>query len=91
MTFADNGSWVLGAPENVLTSGYAGRPAGQTSSARARGTTGAAAGAAPTARSATAPTQRLPAVTPTALVLLEDIVRADAPETLKYFADQGVT
>jgi cation-transporting ATPase E len=26
-----------------------------------------------------------------ALVLLEDIVRADAPETLRYFADQGVT
>ena len=26
-----------------------------------------------------------------ALVLLEDVVRADAPATLKYFADQGVT
>jgi cation-transporting ATPase E len=32
----------------------------------------------------------LPAVTPMALVLLEDIVRHDAPATLKYFADQGV-
>jgi cation-transporting ATPase E len=32
----------------------------------------------------------LPAVTPVALLLLEDIVRHDAPATLKYFADQGV-
>ena len=30
-------------------------------------------------------------VRPVALVLLEDVVRADAPETLQYFADQGVT
>jgi cation-transporting ATPase E len=29
-------------------------------------------------------------VTPVALVLLEDIVRAEAPATLKYFAEQGV-
>ena len=29
-------------------------------------------------------------VTPQALVLLEDTVRSDAPETLRYFADQGV-
>jgi cation-transporting ATPase E len=33
----------------------------------------------------------LPGVQPVALVLLEDIVRADAPATLKYFAEQGVT
>jgi len=32
----------------------------------------------------------LPPVVAMALVLLEDIVRADAPATLKYFAEQGV-
>ena len=36
-------------------------------------------------------TPTLPAVAAGALVLLEDIVRADAPETLAYFAEQGVT
>jgi cation-transporting ATPase E len=35
--------------------------------------------------------RRCPGVHPVALVLLEDIVRADAPATLQYFADQGVT
>jgi len=89
MTFADHGSWVLGAPENVLTSNYEGdvrseveryAQAGQRVLllASADGTFADGADAA------------LPAVTPVALVLLEDIVRKDAPETLKYFADQGV-
>jgi magnesium-transporting ATPase (P-type) len=32
-----------------------------------------------------------PDVMPQALALLEDRVRADAPQTLQYFADQGVT
>ncbi len=34
MSFGDKGSWVLGAPENVLTSDYAGRDARQGRSAR---------------------------------------------------------
>ena len=35
--------------------------------------------------------ERLPGgVTPEALILLEDTVRADAPETLRFFAEQGV-
>ena len=89
MTFADHGSWVLGAPENVLTSAYAGElrtdvethaASGQRvlvlASADGTFTDGAAAA--------------LPSVKPVALVLLEDIVRAEAPATLKYFADQGV-
>ena len=90
MTFDGHGSWVLGAPENVLTSGYAGDLRQQVEAHASSGqrvlvlvesdgafTDGADA--------------ELPPSTPMALVLLEDIVRHDAPATLKYFADQGVT
>ena len=90
MTFADHGSWVLGAPENVLTDAYSGSLQQEVETHAALGqrvlvlatTDGTFAdGVEPT----------LPSVHPVALVLLEDIVRADAPETLKFFADQGVT
>jgi cation-transporting ATPase E len=90
MSFGDNGSWVLGAPENVLTSAYDGavRTAveshaheGQRVLVLARTDATFDDGADAT----------LPGVTPVALVLLEDIVRSDANETLKYFADQQVT
>ncbi len=89
MSFAEEGSWVLGAPENVLTSEYAGDI---RASVETRAQSGqrvlllAAAEATFTDGDAT-----LPAVTAMALVLLEDVVRPDAPATLKYFADQGVT
>ncbi len=90
MSFGDKGNWVLGAPENVMTTDYAGElrdsvelhaQEGQRvlmlASTDGTFTDGADA--------------NLPAVTAVALVLLEDIVRSDAPATLKYFADQGVT
>jgi cation-transporting P-type ATPase E len=90
MSFGDKGSWVLGAPENVMTSGYEGdlRESVETHAhegqrvlvlATADGTFTDGADAT------------LPSVTAVALVLLEDIVRSDAPETLRYFADQDVT
>ena len=89
MSFAGQGSWVLGAPENVLTTNYEGGLRDQVESHAAEGqrvlilveadgtfTDGAEA--------------TLPPTTAMALVLLEDVVRHDAPETLKYFAEQGV-
>jgi cation-transporting P-type ATPase E len=90
MSFGEQGSWVLGAPENVLTSAYTGDMKANVEShahlgqrvlvlATADGNFSDGADAA------------LPAVTPVALVLLDDVVRPDAPATLKYFADQGVT
>ncbi len=89
MTFADHGSWVLGAPENVLTSGYTGDIQATVESHAESGqrvlVLAAADGAFSDGDDAT-----LPAVTPVALVLLEDIVRADAPDTFKYFAAEGV-
>ena len=89
MTFADHGSWVLGAPENVLTSSYAGELRTDVETYAASGqrvlvlasTDGAFTDGAEAA---------LPLVKPVAIVLLEDVVRAEAPATLKYFADQGV-
>ncbi len=90
MTFERHGSWVLGAPENVLADAYAGELREQVELhaalgqrvlvlARADGTFSDGNDVA------------LPAVEPRALVLLEDVVRSDAPETLEYFAAQGVT
>jgi cation-transporting ATPase E len=90
MSFAERGTWVLGAPENVLTSDYAGELQTQVEEHAALGqrvlvlTT--ADGTFTDGAEAT-----LPQVTPVALVLLEDVVRADAPATLQYFAEQGVT
>ena len=89
MTFADHGSWVLGAPENVLTSSYSGELRADVEIHAASGQRVlvlASADGAFTDGAAAA----LPSVKPVALVLLEDIVRAEAPATLKYFADQGV-
>ena len=89
MTFADNGSWVLGAPENVAGSGYTDELKASVEQHASQGhrvlilTTAEGTfedGAEPT----------LPPITPVALVLLEDVVRPDAAATLKYFADEGV-
>ncbi|MEQ1701264.1 MAG: cation-translocating P-type ATPase [Ilumatobacteraceae bacterium] len=90
MTFADHGSWVLGAPENVLTDAYAG-------SLQEAVETHAALGQRVLVLATTEGTfadgvePSLPSVHPVALVLLEDIVRSDAPDTLRFFAEQGVT
>ncbi|HUP74021.1 MAG TPA: cation-translocating P-type ATPase [Acidimicrobiales bacterium] len=90
MTFAGNGTWVLGAPENVLATAYTGALSEQVEAHAAQGQR-----VLVLATSATPFTDGqggdLPPVKPVALVLLEDIVRSDAPATLQYFADQGVT
>jgi cation-transporting P-type ATPase E len=85
MTFDGHGSWVLGAPENVLGNDYEGalremveqRAAdGQRVLVLARGRVGR--------------DEMLVDVDAVALVLLQDVVRHDAAATLQYFADQGV-
>ena len=94
MTFTDQGeskgSWVLGAPENVLTTAYDGAMKEQVETHAALGQRVLVLATADTPF-VDGPDAVLPTVTPVALVLLEDIVRADAPATLQYFADQGVT
>ncbi len=90
MSFGDKGSWVLGAPENVLTSAYQGdiRDTVETHAATGQRVLLLATAEVTFADGADA---TLPDVTAMALVLLEDVVRSDAAETLRYFADQGVT
>ena len=90
MTFDNEGSWVLGAPENVLTSNYEGDIRSDVERHAQEGQRVLLLASADGTFSDGAEAS-LPKVTPIALVLLEDIVREDAPETLKYFAEQGVT
>ena len=89
MSFEGHGNWVFGAPENVLTEQYAGAIREQVETQAALGRRVLVLASTPTAFTDGEAT--LPEVQPVALVLLEDIVRADAPDTLRYFADQDVT
>jgi cation-transporting ATPase E len=86
-TFADHGSWVIGAPEMILADA-------PDEAVRARADELAAAGnrvlllghADAVVEGDALP----PGFQPFALVLLEEKVRPDAAETLQYFTDQGV-
>ncbi|HEX3088203.1 MAG TPA: cation-translocating P-type ATPase, partial [Ilumatobacteraceae bacterium] len=89
MSFGDKGSWVLGAPENVLTSDYQGDMR-ETVEAHAKEGQRVLVLATTDGTFADGDDATLPAVTAVALVLLEDIVRSDAAATLQYFADQDV-
>ncbi len=95
-SFIDHGTWVLGAPDVLLDGsdddvGPAGGPA---RSAASRAATCAATGQRVVLLSHTSRAldeQRLPAdLVPQALILLDDKVRDEAPETLRYFAEQDV-
>ena len=89
MSFQDHGNWVLGAPENVLTTRYEGALRRTVEEHAALGQRVLVLASTPSTFS-TANDAALPSVEPVALVLLDDVVRADAPATLRYFADQGV-
>jgi len=88
MAFGDHGGWVLGAPEFVLGDAYSGDLQSKVEEEAASGrrvlllATGDFG-------DPTAP--QLTDVTARALVLLEDVVRADAAATIEFFGAQGVT
>ena len=88
MCFADHGNWVFGAPENVLGDAYTGelRDTIEQRAADGQRVLVLASSAGELHESTTCPD-----VTACGIVLFEDIVRGDAPDTLAYFADQGVT
>ncbi|HNJ97848.1 MAG TPA: cation-translocating P-type ATPase, partial [Ilumatobacteraceae bacterium] len=90
MSFAGHGNWVLGAPENVLADAYSGPLREQVEEQAAQGRRVLVLAVADGVFT-DGPDATLPPVTPRALVLLEDVVRHDAPGTLEYFAAQGVT
>jgi cation-transporting ATPase E len=91
---AGNGTWVLGAPEMVLPD-----PSDDAArDARARADAIAAQGrrvlllaCAPVEVHGEPEDAALPnGLTPSALVVLAERVREDAPETMRYFTEQGV-
>jgi cation-transporting ATPase E len=90
MSFEGHGSWVIGAPENVLTTAYTGALRERVEAHAAQGQRVLVL-ARPDSPVDHGSEPELAAVTPVALVLLEDVIRDDAPATLQYFADQGVT
>ena len=90
MTFIGHGSWVLGAPENVLTTAYAGALQAQVEAGAANGERVLVLATTSTAFTDGADAT-LPAVQPAAFVMFEDVVRRDAAATLHYFTEQGVT
>jgi cation-transporting P-type ATPase E len=89
MAFAGDGTWVLGAPENVLGDAFRGdvKTDVETEAANGRRVLILAHSDDEVADGV----EQLPPIEPVALVMLEDVVRADASDTLRFFADQGVT
>jgi cation-transporting ATPase E len=77
-TFEGRGTWVIGAPDVLLDADH-------ELAARAR--TQAAAGQ----RVLLCGREDAGEVIPAAFVVLEELVRPDAADTLRWFADQGVT
>jgi cation-transporting ATPase E len=96
--FTDHGAWLLGAPD-VLLSGGTGSGPGSGESSRAEIAEQVAAHAAGGQRVllvASAPdglsgTDLPEGLTPRALVVLDEQLRASSPATIEYFASQGVT
>lgn len=92
-TFADHGTWVIGAPEMLLGNGD-GNGNGDGDPVRARADTIAADGArvlllatgADTPTAETGPGD----VRPVALVVIDQTLRPDAAETVAYFLEQDV-
>jgi cation-transporting ATPase E len=84
-TFAAHGSWVLGAPEMLLPDGHAARSV-------ADGLAGAGARVLLLARSAGEPDPDAGPgdLRPAALVVINQTLRADAPDTVAYFLAQDV-
>jgi cation-transporting P-type ATPase E len=84
-TFDGHGTWLLGAPDVLLA-------AGDQTRVRAEELAGSGRRIILLARSDTAPTAETSpqGVEPVALLGLEEELRAEAPDTLAFFAAQGV-
>lgn len=86
VSFTEHGNWVIGAPDVLLEPSS--EPAEQAEQIGARGLRVLLLGACDRAVDAPDAPGR---VTPAALVVLEQKLRADARETLDYFAAQNVS
>lgn len=86
VTFGDVGTFILGAPEFVLTSGYE-RVAAKVDRYAAQGSRVLVLGQT---KSKIKPDEAPKAVTPICLIILQDHIREDATETIDYFKQNGV-
>jgi cation-transporting P-type ATPase E len=87
-SFGENGTWVFGAPEMVLSENAYDNVSTSVESAADEGKRVLLLAASEQPLT----DESLPSdLHPVALVLLEDQVRPDAKETLSYFAEEGVT
>jgi cation-transporting ATPase E len=85
-TFADHGSWVLGAPEMLLPDGDPVR-----ATAEAKAGDGARVLAVGRIAAPADPDQPISGFACAALVVIDQRLRPDAAETVQYFLDQDVT
>ncbi len=86
VTFGDVGTFVLGAPEFVLTSGYD-RVSAKVDRYAAQGSRVLVLGQT---KSKIKPDEAPKAVTPICLIIIQDHIREDAIETIDYFKQNGV-
>ena len=85
--FGANGRWILGAPEILAGSDDETMRAVERETTTGRRVVLLARYAGALPNNGVRPEE----VVPRALVILEDRIRPDAPETLRYFSDEGVT
>ncbi len=87
-SFTDKGTWIFGAPEMVLAGAAYDEIANRVDAAADAGKRVLLLASSTQGLSG----ETLPGdLTPAALVMLEDQIRPDAEETLRFFAAQGVT
>jgi cation-transporting P-type ATPase E len=85
-TYAGRGTWLLGAPEVILTP-----DAPALTEAEQRAATGSRVLLLARTDGPVAAETPLPPLEPTALVVLAERLRPDAADTLRYFAEEGVS
>lgn len=87
VTFTDHGSWVIGAPEILLsdTAAEARKRSDEIAS------TGQRVLVLAQAEGDISEDESLPTLRPAALLMFKERIRTDAAETLAYFTEQGVT
>jgi len=85
-TFAGHGTWVLGAPEMLLADDHPVRALAQQQAAD-----GARVLALGTLAAPADPEQPITGLTCQALVVIDQRLRSDAAQTVRYFLDQDVT
>lgn len=85
-TFEGHGTWVIGAPEMLLPDGAAVR-----AQADERAADGARVLVVGTCEQPPSADAGVGVLTPVALVIIDQRLRADAAETVRYFLEQGVS